>query len=247
MYKSGSYSPEDLSKQESYKAVISETNRLIQKSVKAGIKTEIPEVMRESLDNDVFLFSALRTHAQLFEASRLLTNDDGTIRSEYQFQQAIKGIYEDYNINYLDAERNFALASAQSAANWADVEKDGDEYNLQYRTAMDEKVREQHRALEGITLPPSDSFWNMYYTPNGWRCRCVAVQVRKSKYETTDPDKAMEAGEAATTKIGTNGKNKLEIFRFNPGKQKVIFPPKHPYNKVKGASEVKKIAKDLNK
>lgn len=32
----------------------------------------------------------------------------------------------------------------------------------------------------------------------------------------------------------------MEIFRFNPGAEQKLFPPKHPYNKVKGADEVKK-------
>jgi hypothetical protein len=36
-------------------------------------------------------------------------------------------------------------------------------------------------------------------------------------------------GERATTSIGADGKNKLEMFRFNPGKQKVVFPPGNAY------------------
>jgi len=81
--------------------------------------------------------------------------------------------------------------------------------------------------------------WPSYYPPNGWRCRCQAVEVRKSKYEESDSAKALESGEKATTQIGKDGKNRLEIFRFNPGKEEKLFPPKHPYNKLKGAEEVK--------
>ena len=66
------------------------------------------------------------------------------------------------------------------------------------------------------------------------------VEVLKSKYEVSDPQKALEQGEKATTQIGANGKNKLEIFRFNPGAEQKLFPPKHPYNKVKGAEDIKK-------
>src|SRR5690606_28585646 len=36
----------------------------------------------------------------------------------------------------------------------------------------------------------------------------------------------------------------LEIFRFNPGLQKVVFPPHHPYSKVKGADVVKQTIYD---
>ena len=108
----------------------------------------------------------------------------------------------------------------------------------QYRTALDGLVRPEHAALEGITLPPSDKFWNEYYPPNGWNCRCTAVQVLKDKYPTSDSDQACASGERATTQIGKNGENKAAMFRFNPGKAGKVFPPKHPY--YKAPQEVKK-------
>lgn len=70
-------------------------------------------------------------------------------------------------------------------------------------------------------------------------CRCTAAEVRKSQYEPSNAADSLKKGETATTEIGKNGKNRLEIFRFNPGKNQVLFPPKHPYNKVAGAKEVK--------
>ncbi len=125
------------------------------------------------------------------------------------------------------------------AAKWNEF-SNSDRYELQYRTADDNKVREEHAALNGITLPKSDPFW-IYYTPlNGWKCRCTTVEVLKGKYTTSNSDKANKAGETATTQIGKDGKNRLEIFRFNPGIQKVVFPPAHPYTKIAGASSVKK-------
>lgn len=240
----GNYNPKDLKTVPEYKKLVQETTAVFKKAIKQGITSEIPEVMRKSLDEDVFLFSALKTHAQLFEASRLLTKPDGTIRSAYEFEKAVLKIKETYNVNYLDAERQFAITAAGQAANWVEVEKDGDRYNLQYRTAADERVRKTHLALEGITLPVSDDFWNEYYPPNGWRCRCVAIQVNKDKYETSDSGTAVMAGRLATTQIGKNGKNKLAIFRFNPGKQKIIFPPSHPYTKLPGATSIKSSMKN---
>ena len=165
-------------------------------------------------------------------ASRLLKGDDGGFKSFDRFLRDVKAIDAQYNQNWLYAEYNFATASTQMAARWADIERDGDEYDLQYRTALDGLVRPEHAALEGITLPPSDKFWNDYYPPNGWNCRCTAVQVLKDKYPTSDSDKACEAGERATTQIGRNGQNKAAMFRFNPGKAGKVFPPKHPYYKA---------------
>lgn len=181
------------------------------------------------------MFSALRTHAQLFEASRLLKTADGGIKPFNQFAQDIASINKNYNENYLQAEYQFATASALMAQKWSDIEENQDRYNLQYRTAGDEKVRASHEALNMITLPASDTFWNTYYPPNGWRCRCNAIEVLKDKYDVSDSELAIKAGEKATTQLDKNGKNRLEIFRFNPGKQKVIFPPDHPYRKLQGA------------
>jgi len=55
------------------------------------------------------------------------------------------------------------------------------------------------------------------------------VQVRKGKYPVSDSEKSYRLGQAATYKIDKNGENKSIIFRFNPGKQQVVFPPSHPY------------------
>lgn len=194
--------------------------------------------MRTSLDEDVYIFSALKTHAQLFEASRLLTDAEGNIRSFSSFKQEYTKLNELHNVNYLEAEYEFAISSAQSAANWADIEANNERYDLQYRTAKDERVRESHRVLDGITLPSSDDFWNYYFAPNGWRCRCNVASVLKGKFTLSDAKTAMQNGEQATTQLNKSGQNTLEIFRFNSGKQKVIFPPHHPYRKIQDANKV---------
>ena len=153
----------------------------------------------------------------------MLKGDDGNFKPFQQFLKDVETINKVYNRNYLQAEYNFATASTQMAVKWKEWEQDGDRYDLQYRTAGDSRVREEHAALDGITLPPSDPFWNSYLPPNGWNCRCTAVQVRQGKYPRSDSAAAMAAGANCTDTP------KKQIFRFNPGKQEKIFPPKHPY------------------
>lgn len=191
--------------------------------------------MLKALKQDIFIFSALKTHAQLQEASKELLDEAGNVRSFQQFEQAYKQINSNYNVNYLEAEYEFAVSTSQSAANWSQTNT---RYNLQYRTAGDERVRISHQVLNKITLPVEDDFWKWYYPPNGWRCRCNAVQVIKDKYEVSDSEASIALGDTATTQIGANGKNKLEIFRFNPGVSKVVFPPEHPYRKLQDSNTV---------
>lgn len=227
LHRKKAFTPEMLSEPEPL-ALISATHDVLAEEL-GRLERRIPDEMARALDENIFLFSGFKTYHELNDASRLLKDDDGGFKSFDRFLQDVKAIDAQYNQNYLYAEYNFATASTQMAAKWADIERDGDEYDLQYRTAMDGLVRPEHAALEGVTLPPSDKFWNEYYPPNGWNCRCTAVQVLHDKYPLSDSDKACEAGERATTQIGKNGENKAAMFRFNPGKEGKVFPPKHPY------------------
>lgn len=135
----------------------------------------------------------------------------------------MKRIDSKYNDTYLYAEYNHAVHTTQMAVKWQDFVRDGDDYNLQYRTAGDERVREAHIALDGVTLPPSDKFWDRYLPPNGWNCRCTVVQVMREDFPLSDSEEAIKRGDESTQSI------KQQMFRFNPGKTLELFPPKHPY------------------
>lgn len=246
LYKKGSYKPEDLTKYKAYRDLITATAEVFN----TAIPHEVPDEMRAYLEKDVFIFSGLKTHTQLTEARSKLKDEQGNVRPYYQFEQEILKLNNTYNRNYLEAEYQFAVQSTQSAANWANLQEDTSRYWLEYRTAGDERVRQSHAALAGICLPKDDAFWTEYYPPNGWRCRCTAVEVLARENTKSNPETAKKAGEVATTQIGKSGKNKLEMFRFNPGQEKKVFPPTNTYTQVVGATlaastlaiEAKKIA-----
>lgn len=46
-----------------------------------------------------------------------------------------------------------------------------------YTTMGDERVRPLHAQWHGVALAKEDPWWNTHYPPNGWRCRCRAVQT----------------------------------------------------------------------
>ncbi len=236
------YKPEDIGKVKAYKNLVDETRNVIN----TAIPHDVPTKMREYLEKDIHIFSGLKTHAQLTEARSLLM-DNGKVRSYESFEQKVTKINEAYNRDYLQAEYQFAVSSAESAANWNNLQDDTDRYWLEYRTAGDERVRAEHRALHGICLPKNDPFWQEYYPPNGWRCRCVAVEVLADDYTLSDSKKSIKKGETATTTIGKSGKNTAEMFRFNPGIEKKVFPSKNTYSKVVGADKVKNIIANIPK
>lgn len=186
-------------------------------------KVPMTEAMRRRLTRSDYIFSGIKTFHELNEAFPSLLDSNGNRKSFEQFYNDVQKIDKTYNQNYLHAEYNFVHASAQMAAKWEQYAQDGDRYNLQYRTAGDDKVRPEHAALNGVTRPMNDPFWETYYPPNGWNCRCTVVQVRKAKYPLTPSDEAMQRGEEALQS------DKKGIFRFNPGKQQKAVPDYNPY------------------
>ena len=186
-------------------------------------RLEMSDLMRQRLTRSNYIFSGIKTFHELNEAFPSLLDSNGNRKTFEAFLNDVRKIDNTYNSNYLRAEYNFVQSSAEMAAKWERFSEDGDRYNLQYRTANDGKVRPEHAALNGVTLPPSDPFWEEYYPPNGWNCRCTVVQVRKSKYPATPHDEAMALGEEAL-QHDTKG-----IFHFNPGKEDKTVPDYNPY------------------
>lgn len=239
----GSYNAEDLGKDVPLMDLVKETANVLDSAIQDD---KIPAAMMKKLKEDLFVFSGAKTHAQMFETSRMLLTTDGKKKSFAQFSRDVAAIQKDYNQTYLQAEYLFATGSAQVASQWAGFSDDTERYYLQYRTAADSRVRDSHEKLHNITLPKDDEFWNYYGAKNGWNCRCRNIEVRAAKYPASDSKKASELGDKATTQLGKDGTNKLAIFRYNPGKQQVIFPPDHPYHKIEGAAAAKKAIKSLS-
>ena len=187
-------------------------------------QTKMSATMRDSLEHSTYVFSGLKTFHELNEAFPSLVDEQGNKKPFERFLNDVQKLDKTYNEHYLRAEYNFAHASAGMAAKWEAFAEDGDRYNLQYRTVGDDHVRPEHAALNGTTLPFSDAFWDSYYPPNGWNCRCTVVQVRKTKYPETPHEEAYRRGAEALAN-DTRG-----MFRFNPGKQRKAMPDYNPYS-----------------
>ena len=71
------------------------------------------------------------------------------------------------------------------------------------------------------------------------------MEVLAREKTKSNPETAKKAGEAATTQIGKSGKNKLEMFRFNPGQEKKVFPPNNTYTQVVGAEQVQQVLNNI--
>lgn len=65
---------------------------------------------------------------------------------------------------------------------------------LQYSAINDRRTRATHKAMDDMVFPIDHQFWNTWYPPNGYRCRCTTLSLTKRqvkrlglKVETKDP------------------------------------------------------------
>ena len=97
----------------------------------------------------------------------------------------------------------------------------------QYSAVNDKRTRPAHAALNGKVFPADHPFWNTWYPPNGFRCRCGVVtlskqniQEEKMPVEKDDPTgKLIEPVDPVT---GNKMPARLLMpdpgFAYNPGK-----------------------------
>ena len=179
--------------------------------------------MKTAMEESVYVFSGIKTFHILNETFPQIKDENGNIKPFEQFYNDVKNINQKYNRNYLRAEYNFVVHSAIMADKWEGFKTNSSRYYLQYRTAQDERVRQEHKPLHNITLPMEHNFWQQFFPPNGWGCRCNVVQVLKQNHHPTPQQQALKAGEEALK----NDKNGM--FRFNPGITRKAFPAYNPY------------------
>lgn len=181
------------------------------------------------LHSNVNVFAAFKNHINIIELVQELTDTNGKQQSFSEFKKHALAINEKYNKNFLQAEYNYATAAGRAAENWNKlVEKGG---KLIYYTQRDGRVRDTHRLLDGTVLSiknPDGSinqFWNNYYPPNGWNCRCY-TRWRSDDTADVQPQGLPEVKEMFLNNVGITGK---------------VFTDAHPFIKEIGADQAEKI------
>lgn len=171
--------------------------------------------MMQRLTQDVWQFSSAKNYQELRDLTLLLKDEKGELRSLSDFKKEASKVIGSYNENWIETEVNTAIASSQNAARWIEFQQDKDTIpNLEYQTVGDSSVRSEHQVLDGIIKAIQDVFWKTHYPPNGWGCRCEAVQ---------------------TLEIDTTPANKTpsvaipKMFQTNLAESKLVFPKGHPY------------------
>lgn len=203
------------------------SNQVINSFNPAGDFETQDAAMLTRLVKDTWSFSAAKNYQQTRDLTLALRDEKGNLREFSDFKEQANSIVDKYNDTWLRTEYDFAIAASQSAARWNDFEKEADIIpNIRYQTVGDDNVRASHQVLDGIIKPLSDPFWTTHYPPNGWGCRCEAVQSLSGSKITDD-----------------NNIPHVEIpkiFETNLAKTGLIYPKHHPYYNGVPRAEINK-------
>ena len=169
------------------------------------------------LQQNIHAFSAAKSLYEMRHFANMMVREDDTLRSFTEFRNKVLSHGKQFNVNYLQAEYNTAVASAQMASQWDMLS--ASQY-LEYTTAGDGRVRPEHAALDRFTAPSDDKVWNTIYPPNAWNCRCHVV-----------PGTQANVGRVKVEKPDDWSKEPYKIdpyFQRNCGQMKAIFDIEHP-------------------
>lgn len=173
---------------------------------------------------NIYAFSGAKTLDQLI-ALREAVYQNGRKVPYTEFRAFAQTIWQQYHEGYLEAEYNQVVRAGTMSQKWQRIERTKNLYPyLEYKTEGDGRVRPEHAALEGIVRPVNDPFWESYYPPNGWRCRCSVRQV--TLQEIVSGEKTITADDDA---IYTAMPQVDRYWRGNVGKTGLIFRDDHPY------------------
>jgi SPP1 gp7 family putative phage head morphogenesis protein len=145
--------------------------------------------------------------------------ENGKLKTFAQFKNDLFSVGYLFNKTHLQVEYDAAVANAQMAAQWQSFETNDVKF-LEYNTVGDDRVRPEHKKLDGFTAKRTDAIWNIITPINDWGCRCSiipGVQQNSGKISLPmAPDWAKDYGIKP-------------LFQRNAGKDKLIFSKQHPY------------------
>lgn len=174
--------------------------------------------MLNDLRNNVYVFSGAKQYHQVREMTDAIY-EGNRVKLFSEYKKTATEIFQNYNENYLRAEYNAAISQSRSASMWMEIESNAELLPmLTYQTVGDGRVRPEHAMLDKISRPVNDKFWNNYFPPNGWNCRCTTIQT-DSEFK-TDMRGFKQPGTVP------------DVFMMNAGKDRIVFSDKHPYFKV---------------
>lgn len=126
--------------------------------------------LQEKEERDI-LVAAIDNLVDFAAAQQYTMMNDILESSKEEGFEDYEGVCEKYNLMYADTENEQVLYAAGIAGWWINQSSGT---LITYMTQGDERVRDTHLALEGLTYPKSD-FPSDLIPPIEWGCRCYLL------------------------------------------------------------------------
>lgn len=201
-------------------------------SIKTASKLDLPLI--EELVTNVYMFGAAKTFQMTTEMSKMLVDEEGNVRTSKEFNDLARQTYDNWNGNWGVTEYNTAIAQADSAAKWNEIERQKDIMPVLEYSAIGDAC-DICAPLDGLTALVDGPIWDSVAPTNHFNCKCLLKQHGEGKELTTEPEKIVDGV------VESMKEKKQDIFINNVGKTGQIFTKDHPYYGV--AKEYREYAK----
>lgn len=98
------------------------------------------------------------------------------------------------NDSYIKTLVRTNTAIAYNAAEAIRLEDDEELWGYQYLAVNDDVTRPSHAAVSGTIRKKDDPFWDTWWPPNGYNCRCQVIPVYQKVRQTRVPNETPDEG-----------------------------------------------------
>jgi SPP1 gp7 family putative phage head morphogenesis protein len=176
------FAADDITLQKNIKKLLGGMQEGYEKKLSEVDYNSTDDEMLKAMEKNVYEFSCAKNYQQMKALNDALRDGD-RIKTFAEFKKDAEAILNDYNIRHLQTEYNHAIAASQMCSKWQAYPAGA---LLQYLTVGDERVRKSHSDLDGVVAVKESDFWDTYYPPIDWNCRCTVIEVLDE--EPTDLD-----------------------------------------------------------
>ncbi len=182
------------------------------------------DVFRTALEQNLFHFSAAKTLAEIQALNQALNE----AKDYSDFRKRADKITDTFNRRWQQTEYQSAVNCAESASTFRRLKSKTKLFPYwEYKTAGDDKVREEHAALAGTILRHDDPLWDSIYPPNGWKCRCYVVPRMQSEANISEDEQHEKVAGYMKTKDWQNAV--AQHWNINRAKQGIVFDANQMY------------------
>jgi len=202
----------------------------VAKAMRLDVLQYISEEVQKALDNGITLQQFKKDLTPKLQAKgwwgkKLVGDADGGQTVQLGSPRRLQTIYQtNLQTAYMAGRFKEMLDNVEDRPYW------------QYIAVMDSKTRPGHQRLNGKVFRYDDPFWNSFYPPNGWNCRCrvralSSAEVKDRGLEISRGEDYLreeevninKAGDKAKVTVYTDPKTGLDIhldagWSYNPGK-----------------------------